>query len=94
MLLCVYEALQASRKGTLNVTFILLRKPLQETLFLLESIIIGELDFASKLANNPLLLRPKTAGGLDGHKARISCVLTTIGQNGRFDANYIAQLRY
>ena len=94
MLHCVYEALQASRKGKLNVTFILLRKPLQETLFLLESIVIDELDFASKLANNPLLLRPKTAGGYDGHKARIRRVLVLLVRTLGFDADYIAQLRY
>ncbi len=94
MLLCVYEALQASSKAKLNVSFILLRKPLQETLFLLESIVIDELDFALKLAANPLLLRPRNAGGLDGHKKRIQRVIGALGEDGRFDAAYIAQLRY
>ena len=84
MLNCIYEALQSSKKGKLNVSYILLRKPLQESLYMLESIIIDELDFASKLATNPLLLRPKNAGGLDGHTKRIKLVLDTLGESGRW----------
>lgn len=94
MLHCVYEALQASRKAKLNVSFILLRKPLQETIFLLESMVIDELEFASKLVTNPLLLRPRNAGGFDGHRQRISRVIDALGEGARFDADYIAQLRY
>lgn len=94
MLHCIYEALQSSKKGKLSVSYILLRKPLQESMYVLESIIIDELDFASKLATNPLLLRPKNAGGLDGHTKRIKLVLDTIREAERFDASYIAQLRY
>lgn len=94
MLHCVYEALQSSRKGKLNVSYILLRKPLQESLFVLESIVIDELDFASKLATNPLLLRPKNAGGHEGHAKRIKLVLDALREAARFDADYIAQLRY
>ncbi len=37
MLHCIYEALQCSRKAQLNISYILVRKPLLETLFLLES---------------------------------------------------------
>lgn len=33
---CFYEALELSRKAKLSITFILIRKPLQESLFLLE----------------------------------------------------------
>ncbi|CAN7603819.1 hypothetical protein LJR069_004453 [Variovorax paradoxus] len=38
---CLYEALECSRKGKLNVTYMLLRKPLQESLYVFEEIVIG-----------------------------------------------------
>lgn len=94
MLHCIYEALESSRKAKLNVSYILLRKPIQESLFLLESIVIDELDFANKLATNPLTLRAKLAGGLEAHTKRIQLVLDAIGEADRFDATYLAQLRY
>ncbi len=37
MLHCLYEVLETSRKGKLTVSYMLLRKPLQESLFVLES---------------------------------------------------------
>lgn len=94
MLHCLYEALESSRKAKLNVTYILVRKPLQESLYLLESIVLDELDFAAHLATDPLRLRPKVAGGPAGHVERIQRVLETIGQTEAFDATYLAQLRY
>jgi hypothetical protein len=94
MLHCLYEALECSRKGKLNVTYALIRKPLQENLFLLESIVLDEEGFAEKLATNPLLLRPHSAGGPDGHAHRIQRVLEAIEQTDVFDAAYLAQLRY
>jgi hypothetical protein len=94
VLQCVSEALEASCKAKLNVTFILLRKPIQESLFLLESIVIDEVDFASKLTDSPLALRGRSAGGLDPHARRIDTVLETIGEKKRFNAGYLAQLRY
>lgn len=94
MLHCIYEALQCSRKAQLNISYILVRKPLLETLFLLESIIVNEIDFADKLAMNPLLLRPRSAGDLAGHTKRVQVVLDAIGEATWFDAEYIAQLRY
>ncbi|MBY6242667.1 hypothetical protein [Methylosinus sp. Sm6] len=94
MLHCIYEALQSSRKGKLNVSYILLRKPLQESLFVLESIALDEMEFASKLTTDPLRLRPKNAGGPEGQASRIKLVLEAIGATNLFDANYIAQLRY
>ncbi|RQQ15808.1 hypothetical protein [Burkholderia stagnalis] len=94
MLHCIYEALESSRKGKLNVSYALIRKPLQESLFLLESIVLDEAGFAEKLATNPLMLRPHTAGGPDGHTRRIQRVLEIIEQSEVFDAAYLAQLRY
>lgn len=94
MLHCIYEALKCSVKAKLNVSYILLRKPIQENLFVFESIILDEIDFAGKLANDPLMLRPKYAGGLDGHIKRIGSVLRAIGEDTHLDAAYLAQLRY
>lgn len=94
LLHCLYEALESSRKAKLNVTYILLRKPIQESLFLIESAVLDGIDFSEKLASDPLKLRPKNAGGIEGHKQRIEAVLTKIGELDRFDAAYLAQLRY
>jgi hypothetical protein len=95
MLHCLYEALESSRKGKLNVTYMLIRKPIQENLFLLESIIIDEVAFGNELATSPLSLRPQTAGGVEGgHMKRIQQVLEKIAQTETFDAEYLAQLRY
>jgi hypothetical protein len=94
MLHCIYEALESSRKGKLNITYMLIRKPIQESLFLLESILLDEVAFGDKLATSPLTLRPHTAGGVDGHVKRIQQVLEKIMQTETFDAEYLAQLRY
>jgi len=94
MLHCLYEALECSRKGKLNVTYALIRKPLQENLFVLESIVLDEAGFAEKLATSPLMLRPHTAGGVDGHARRIQKVLEITDTTNHFDAGYLAQLRY
>lgn len=94
MLHCVYEALQSSRKAKLNITYMLLRKPFQENLFLLESIVVDELSFAEKLADTPLKLRAQNAGGVEAHAKRIQTVLDKIDVLKRYDAKYLAQLRY
>ena len=94
MLNCIYEALEASRKGKMAVAFMLLRKPLQEGLFLLEAILADKADFAAKLSSAPTLLWSQGAGGLEVHTNRINKVLDKIGERHRFDANYLAELRY
>lgn len=94
MLHFIYEALDCSRAAKLNVTYALIRKPLQENLFLLETIATDVEGFAEKLAANPMYLRAQKAGGLDAHERRISDVLAAIGESDRFDARYLAQLRY
>ena len=75
----IYEALINSRKAKLNVTYALLRKPIQENLFLLEVIAIDPDFFAKSLIENPLNLRAEKAGGLDVHTKRISNVLDLLG---------------
>jgi hypothetical protein len=95
MLHCIYEALEASRKGKLNISYMLIRKPIQENLFLLESMVLDEVAFAEKLATSPITLRHQTASGVEGeHKRRIQRVLEAMGQTEAFDAEYLAQLRY
>ena len=91
---CIYEALENSRKAKLCVTYILLRKTLQESMYVLESIVLNALHFADTVANDPLRLRPKNAGGIEGHEERIREVLELIGESERLDAAYIAGLRY
>ena len=91
---CFYEALEVSRKAKLTIAFMLVRKPLQESLFLLESVIVDRSDFAEKLTTDPVKLWSQTAGGVEVHVKRIQAVLDIIGEGHRFDAGYIAQLRY
>jgi len=94
MLHCIFEALEASRKGKLAIAYMLLRKPFQESLYLLESVVSDKTAFAKMIAEDPLKLRPQNAGGLDGHTRRIQKVLDIIGESWRLDAGYIAKLRY
>lgn len=94
MLHCIFEALEASRKGKLAVAYMLLRKPFQESLYLLESVVADKASFAKMIAEDPVGLRPQNAGGIDGHTRRVEKVLEVIGETSRLDANYIARLRY
>lgn len=94
MMHCVFESLENSRKAKLGITYMLIRKPLQESLYLLESIVLDEYDFAEKLSDDPLKLRSHTAGGVEPHGKRIKKVLEIIGESDRFDSDYIAKLRY
>jgi hypothetical protein len=94
MLHCFYEALEVSRKGKLAIAFMLVRKPLQESLFLLESVIADRSDFAKKLSTDPVKLWSQTAGGVEVHAKRIQKVLDVLKEGHRFDAEYLAQLRY
>lgn len=90
MLHYLYEAPECSLKVKLNVTYALIRKPLQESLFVLESIVLDEAGFAETLARNPLMLRSRTVGGVDGHACHIQKVLEITGTTNQFDAEYLA----
>lgn len=90
----IYEALACSRKEKLAVSFALLRKPIQENLLLFEIMASDINDFSNKLTENPLALRAKNYGGIDGHTKRIQSVLEIINEEDRFSASYLAQLRY
>lgn len=94
MLHCIYEALKTSEKAKLSVSYMLIRKPIQESLYLLESLVLDELNFAELMANDPLKLRPKNAGSVIAHQNRIEKVLKIINSSPCLNASYIAQLRY
>ncbi|MCR3908614.1 hypothetical protein NUK47_07460 [Aeromonas hydrophila] len=94
MLHCIFEGLSASKKGKMAVSFMLLRKPLQESLYLLESMAIDKSSFVEHLSKNPLFLRPKNGGGPVGHAQRIDIVLGKIGLRKIFSSQYISELRY
>jgi hypothetical protein len=91
---CIYEALESSRKGKLNITYMLIRKPIQENLFLLEAVVADRLDFADKLSMAPMKLRATKAGSMEAHAQRVQRVLEVVTETHRLDAAYIAQLRY
>lgn len=91
---CIYEALISSKKGKLNISYMLIRKPIQESLYLLESMIIDEIEFGKCMSENPLKLRPSNAGGIEGHKKRINIVIDKLGLSNLFSASYLANLRY
>jgi hypothetical protein len=90
----IFEALETSRKAKLNVTYALLRKPLQENLFIFEVMAASPALFARHLSENPLLLRGQKTGGLETHAQRISAALQVLNEEDRFDSGYLAQLRY
>ncbi|WP_332706212.1 hypothetical protein [Plesiomonas shigelloides] len=94
MLHCIFEALKTAEKGKMAVSFMLLRKPIQENLYLLEAMVINEVDFVLKLSEDPLFLRPKNGGGPDGHAKRIGKVLDRIGLINLINPEYLAELRY
>ena len=94
MLHCIYEALESSRKAKLNVSYMLLRKPIQESLYVLEAAIADRGDFAKKLTESPTKLWSQGVGGPEVHENNIAKVLKAVSDDGRFSAQYLAQLHY
>ena len=90
----VFEALETSRKGKLTVSYALIRKPLQDALFVFEAMAVDLEGFAAKLATDPTVLDSKGAGGIDPHTKRIASSLKCINEDSRFDAGYLGRLRY
>ena len=91
---CIYETLENSRKAKLSISYMLIRKPIQENLYILESIVLDELDFAKNIIDNPHKLDSKNAGGLEGHNNRIIEVLNKIDESSCLSSKYISSLRY
>lgn len=94
MLHCFYETLETSRKAKLTISYMLIRKPLQESLYLLEEIVLSELNFSDKYINSLNLLESSSAGGIDGHTKRIEKIFEIIGSNFGLSPQYITKLRY
>jgi hypothetical protein len=92
MLHCFYEALETSRKAKLGISFMLLRKPLQESLYVLEAVIADRTEFAQKLTEDPIKLWSQGIGGREAHTRNIQKVLEAVGESDRFDPAYLAQL--
>jgi len=88
------EALDTSRKGKLAVCYSLLRKPLQEALFVFEEMLIDLDEFVELIERSPERLHSQSVGGLRSHAERINKVLELLQETDRFDADYIVQLRY
>jgi hypothetical protein len=94
MLNCFYKALETSRKAKLGISFMLLRKPLQESLYVLEAVIADRAEFAKKLTEDPIKLWSQGIGGREAHARNIKKVLDAVGESDRFVPTYLAQLRY
>ncbi|XNH21379.1 hypothetical protein BCV28_02040 [Vibrio cyclitrophicus] len=62
MMHCIYEALQASKKGKLTISYMLIRKPLQESLFVLESMVLDRKQFIEDFTNDQKKLSPSRYG--------------------------------
>lgn len=94
MLHCIYESLKAMEKGKISVAYMLIRKPIQESLYLFEEIILLKSDFINIFENNPLKLRHKNGGDIYGHTKRIKQILDGLNFDKILDASYLATLRY
>lgn len=92
MLQCIYETLKAMEIGKFTVAYMLIRKPIQENLYLFEQMLLLKSKFIEIFAADPLRLRPKNAGGVEGHEKNITKILGNF--NNILDAKYIASLRY
>lgn len=94
MMHCIYEALKAMEKRKPSIAYMLIRKPIQENLYLFEEIILLKSDFINIFESNSLKLRHKNGGDVNGHISRIERVLSIINFDQVLDASYIATLRY
>lgn len=93
----IYEALECSRKGKTTVAFSLLRKPLKESLFVLEILSSDPQDFACRFRDDiaTLYSNDKTVKDKEKwHEDRVRSALVAANALDMFDPAYIAQLRY
>lgn len=94
MMHCIYESLSAASKGKMSVAFMLIRKPIQESLFVLEEMLLDKKNFVRNLEEKQSHLEPRAVGSIDGHNERIANILESLGVKGVLDPGYIVQLRY
>ncbi|ENW96687.1 hypothetical protein [Acinetobacter sp. NIPH 298] len=93
MLHCIYESLKAMEKGKVSIAYMLIRKPIQENLYLLEEMILKD-NFIDIFESNPLKLRHKNGGDVNGHDLRIKKILEDLNFDQILDSHYLAALRY
>ena len=94
MMVCIAQSVECAREGKLIPAFILLRKPLEESLIILEEIARNKLAFAKNLEHARNLIEKSGYGGLAGHVKRVEEVLEVAGLKEVFDATYLVELRY
>ncbi|WP_143221430.1 hypothetical protein [Acetobacter syzygii] len=94
MLNCIFESLEMARKGKMSLAFMLIRKPIQENLFLIEEIIISPQSFVENFENNLRKLQGTGIGGVSLHAQRLEHILKNMTLTELYDAQYLAQLRY
>lgn len=94
MLNCIFESLEMARKGKMSLAFMLIRKPIQENLFLIEEIIISPKNFVEKFENDLRTLQGTGLGGVSLHAKRLENILESMTLTELYDAHYLAQLRY
>lgn len=100
MLNNIFESIEMARKGKMTLAFTLLRKPIQENLFLIEEMILSAKDYAEKLEKSPKGLDgTRYASGNDeerllAHSHRVGQILEETCSAEVFDPSYIARLRY
>ncbi|MCL4853616.1 MAG: hypothetical protein KJZ78_19855 [Bryobacteraceae bacterium] len=93
----VYEALECSRKGKTTVAFSLLRKPLKESLFIMEILSTDPMEFARKFREDIASLYSddqKIPEKEKWHLSRIRSAVIAIDALEILDPVYIAKLRY
>lgn len=90
----IYESLNTSKKAKLTVSYSLLRKPIQEVLYIFELLLVDIDKFTEQIMTEPEKLYSQSCGGIDIHKKRISNVINILGASDLFDPDYMAQLRY
>ena len=94
MLHCIFESLKAMENGKISIAYMLIRKPIQENLYLFEEMILLKDSFIDVFEINPLKLRHKNGGDVKGHSLRIRKILENLGFDQILDPHYLATLRY
>jgi hypothetical protein len=96
----IYEALECSRKGKTTVAISLLRKPLKESLYVIEILSSDPEEFARRFRHDIAALYSdnRSVKGKEQkqrlHEDRVRHALSAAGAADLFDPTYIAQLRY
>jgi hypothetical protein len=91
---CTKESIRCARNGSMTPAFMLIRKPLQESLYIYESMLLSPAAFVNSMSCEHHKLQPHTAGGVEQQTKRVQRVLEMLGVDCILDSEYIAKLRY